>query len=209
MKIGGYLPQSMIDYPGKIAAVLFTQGCNFRCGYCHNPELVLPGYFGPVLDENSIFNSVRERIGWLDALVVTGGEPTVHHDLPEFLQRLKAFGLLVKLDTNGSQPEMLKSILDRQLVDYVAMDIKNVPTPEGYSQVIGLDNCNPLLKNILQSVGLLKQANIELEFRTTMLPGIHTQKIIDALEKLTEGYRYTVHPFRQGQNVESMANAPK
>jgi pyruvate formate lyase activating enzyme len=209
MKIGGYLPQSMIDYPGKIAAVLFTQGCNFRCGYCHNPELVLPGYFEPVLDENSIFNSVRERIGWLDALVVTGGEPTVHHDLPDFLQRLKAFGLLIKLDTNGSQPEMLKSILNRQLVDYVAMDIKNIPTPESYSKVIGLDNCNPLLKNILRSVGLLKQADIEVEFRTTMLPGLHTPKMIDALEKLTEDYRYTVHPFRQGQNVESMTNAPK
>jgi len=209
MRIGGYLPQSMIDYPGKIAAVLFTQGCNFRCGYCHNPELVLPGYFEPVLDENSIFNSVRERIGWLDALVVTGGEPTVHHDLPDFLQRLKAFGLLIKLDTNGSQPEMLKSILNRQLVDYVAMDIKNVPTPESYSQVIGLDNCNPLLKNILRSVGLLKQADIDVEFRTTMLPGIHTQEQMNAIKKLTEGYRYTVQAFREGQNVQSTTNTPK
>lgn len=209
MRIGGYLPQSMIDYPGKIAAVLFTQGCNFRCGYCHNPELVLPGYFEPVLDENSIFNSVRERIGWLDALVVTGGEPTVHHDLPDFLQRLKAFGLLIKLDTNGSQPEMLKSILNRQLVDYVAMDIKNIPTPESYSQVIGLDNCNPLLKNILRSVGLLKQADIDVEFRTTMLPGIHTQEQMNAIKKLTEGYRYTVQAFREGQNVQSTTNTPK
>lgn len=208
MKIGGYLPQSMIDYPGKIAAVLFMQGCNFRCGYCHNPELVLPAYFEPVLDENNIFNSIHERIGWLDALVVTGGEPTVHHDLPDFLQRLKAFDLLIKLDTNGSQPEMLKSILNRQLVDYVAMDIKNVPTPESYSQVIGLDNCNPLLKNILRSVGLLKQADIEVEFRTTMLPGIHTQEQMNAIKKLAEGFTYTVQEYRQGQTVASKSVGP-
>jgi pyruvate formate lyase activating enzyme len=89
------------------------------------------------------------------------------------------------------------------------MDIKNVPTPESYSQVIGLDNCNPLLKNILRSVGLLKQADIDVEFRTTMLPGIHTQEQMNAIKKLTEGYRYTVQAFREGQNVQSTTNTPK
>jgi len=202
MRIGGFLPQSLIDYPGKIAAVIFTQGCNFCCGYCHNPELVLPKCFNPILDENEILHTISERAGWLDAIVVTGGEPTIHVDLPDFLNRLKNTGLLIKLDTNGSNPKMLKTILDNQLVDYVAMDIKNLFTPSAYGKVIGVENCDKLLESIKQSFEMIKASKIETEFRTTCIPGIHNPSVIKELEKITEGFRYTIQQFREGETIK-------
>lgn len=202
MRIGGFLPQSLIDYPGKIAAVIFTQGCNFRCGYCHNPELVLPKRFNPILDENKILHTLSERAGWLDAVVVTGGEPTIHVDLPDFLNRLKNTGLLIKLDTNGSNPKMLKTILENQLVDYVAMDIKNLFTPSAYGKVIGVENCDKLLELVKQSFEIIKSSKIETEFRTTCIPGIHKSSVIKELEKKTKGSRFTLQQFREGETIK-------
>ena len=122
MLIGGFQKTSMIDYPEKIAAIVFTQGCNFRCPYCHNPELVTG--IDKIADEQAVLDFLETRKGKLDGVVVTGGEPCLQKTLPDFLKKLKDKGFAVKLDTNGSKFEMLKDVIDQKLVDYVAMDIK-------------------------------------------------------------------------------------
>ncbi|HEC86320.1 MAG TPA: anaerobic ribonucleoside-triphosphate reductase activating protein, partial [Thermoplasmatales archaeon] len=124
MIIGGFQRFSLIDYPGKICAIIFTQGCNFRCPYCHNPELVNPKLFQEPIDENDIFRFLEMRKGKLDAVEITGGEPTLQPDLIEFMRKIKAMGFLIKLDTNGTNPEVVEKIIKNKLVDYIAMDVK-------------------------------------------------------------------------------------
>lgn len=203
MRIGGFLPQSLIDYPGKIAAVVFTQGCNFRCGYCHNPALVLPKLFNASIDEEEVLQSISQRAGWIDAVVVTGGEPTIHKDLPDFLQRLKKSKLLIKLDTNGTHPQMLKYIIDNQLADYIAMDIKNILTPSAYGNVIGLKNCHVLLEKTEKSIKMLKSSHLEVEFRTTSIPGIHTSETLKKIRCLVKDATFNTNAYREGVTVNS------
>lgn len=124
MQIGGLQKFSLLDYPGKISAVVFTQGCNFRCPYCHNPELVDPARYQECLPEEEIFSFLETRRGKLEAVTVTGGEPTLQKSLAPFLRRIKDMGFLVKLDTNGSRPDVLEELLRQKLIDYIAMDIK-------------------------------------------------------------------------------------
>ncbi|OQX50761.1 MAG: anaerobic ribonucleoside-triphosphate reductase activating protein [Candidatus Cloacimonas sp. 4484_209] len=124
MKIGGFQKVSLIDYPGKICAIVFTRGCNFRCPYCHNPELVLPENYSPLIPEEEIFSFLEKRRGKLDAVEITGGEPTLQEDLTEFIRKIKEMGFLVKLDTNGSFPSVLEKVIYSGLVDYIAMDVK-------------------------------------------------------------------------------------
>lgn len=128
MRIGGIEKQSFIDWEGKVTAVVFTRGCNFRCGYSHNPSLVLPHLLANETDipENQLFDYLKTRREWLDGVVATGGEPTIHADLESFLEAIKNLGYLIKLDTNGSNPMVLKKLLARKLVDFVAMDVKTV-----------------------------------------------------------------------------------
>jgi len=164
MNIGGLQKFSMIDYPGKLTAIVFTLGCNFRCGYCHNPELVLPEKFNPSLDEEELLKFFKTRIGKLDAISITGGEPTLHQDLPQFIKKIKSLGFLVKLDTNGTNPPMLKKIIDDKLVDYLAMDIK-APL-EKYEEVI---NQKVDLENIRKSIKLIMDSGLDYEFRTTIV----------------------------------------
>ena len=121
VKIGGVQKFSLLDYPDKISAIIFTAGCNFHCGYCHNPELFSSH---SELDEDKVLGFLQSRQGKLDGVVITGGEPTLHKSLPEFIKRIKTLGFLVKLDTNGTNPDMLQSLIDSKMVDYVAMDIK-------------------------------------------------------------------------------------
>ncbi|HPO83020.1 MAG TPA: anaerobic ribonucleoside-triphosphate reductase activating protein, partial [bacterium] len=123
MLIGGLHKLSLIDYPGKLSAVVFTRGCNFRCPYCHNPELIEDNG-GDIIDEEEVFSFLDERKGKLDGVVMTGGEPTLQSDIAEFLEKVKRLGFFVKLDTNGSYPERIKELIDRKLLDYIAMDIK-------------------------------------------------------------------------------------
>ena len=167
MRLGGLLKFSMIDYPGRLAAVIFTQGCNYRCPFCHNPELVLPDLFLAPLRGEEVFSFLEKRRGQLQAVVVTGGEPTLHHDLPEFLARIKAMGYLVKLDTNGTRPDMLRDILVSGNVDYVAMDIKS--SPEGYCKATGIQAD---IAQIRLSVALIRSSGIVHEFRTTAFKAI-------------------------------------
>lgn len=166
MQIGGFVKQSLIDYPGKIAAIVFTQGCNFRCGYCHNEELI-PVRKGTI-DEKTIWTNLEKNRFLLDGVVVTGGEPTMQTDLFSFISKVKELGLLVKLDTNGGNPKVMESLLAEDLLDYVAMDIKSALTELNYSCVSGISVSPEMLKRIRQSIQLIIHSGVEHEFRTTV-----------------------------------------
>ncbi|MBN2484478.1 MAG: anaerobic ribonucleoside-triphosphate reductase activating protein [Bacteroidales bacterium] len=212
MKIGGFVKQSLIDYPGKIAAIVFTQGCNFRCGYCHNPQLVLPGLFqtAPEYTVDTITNFLGQRKNWLDGVVITGGEPTIHKGLPNFMLELKQLGYCVKLDTNGTNPIMLASIIQDKLADYIAMDIKTLTEPHLYSNITGISMSIADMENIVRSIGLLKSAKIESEFRTTFIPGTHKEKIINQIrEMLGNAKPYFINNFRAGENINTIQIGPK
>lgn len=191
MKIAGLIKHSLIDYPGKIAAVVFTQGCNFRCGFCHNPDLLDITAEGS-LNEESILSFLEKRVGLLDGVVITGGEPTLQPDLVQFVKKIKNLGMLIKLDTNGSNPRLLKKLLEEDLVDYVAMDVKG-PLAK-YSEICAYLNT----KIIQESIDLLLSAkDLEYEFRTTLLPYYHSKEDIVEIGKLISGAKkYTLQGFR-------------
>jgi pyruvate formate lyase activating enzyme len=179
MLIGGLLKFSLIDYPGKVAAVIFTQGCNYRCPFCHNPELVLPGSFNPPIQVDDVMAFLTQRRGQLQGVVITGGEPTLHPDLKDFIRRIKALGFLVKLDTNGSHPEVLRAILEEKLVDLVAMDIKS--SLEGYCKAAGVAADLGCVK---ESIALIKASGGKYLFRTTVLKGIVSEDDIRQIKAL-------------------------
>lgn len=187
MKIGGLIKFTLIDFPGRPAAVVFTQGCNFRCRYCHNPELVYPHLFTEPVAEEEIYAFLKRRQGTLEGVVVSGGEPTLHEDLPHFLADLKAMGYATKLDTNGTRPEMLRQLLDAKLLDYIAMDIK-APL-EKYSLITGVDFNPEVLK---QSMDLIRQSGLEYEFRTTYDKEVLTDADISAITQRLNGKNYRV-----------------
>ncbi|WP_372519568.1 anaerobic ribonucleoside-triphosphate reductase activating protein [Candidatus Ruminimicrobiellum ovillum] len=162
MRIGGLQKFSFIDFPNKTAAIIFTQGCNFRCAYCHNPELIYPNMYQVPMPEEQIFAFLESRRNQLDAVVITGGEPTLQPDLIDFIKKVKAMGFLVKLDSNGSNPEVLEQIINQKLVDFIAMDIK-APFDK-YNLVC----CVPVnIENIKRSIELIKNSGIDFLFRTT------------------------------------------
>lgn len=186
MKIGGLLKFTLIDFPGRPAAVIFTQGCNFRCRYCHNPELVYPHMFTEPVAEEEIDAFLKRRQGTLEGVVVSGGEPTLFDDLPQFLGKLKSMGYAVKLDTNGTRPEMLKEIIDNKLVDFIAMDLK-APL-EKYALITGVDFNMSIIQ---QSMDLIRSAGIGYEFRTTYDKEVLTDADIEAISQMAGG-RYRV-----------------
>ena len=187
MKIGGLIKFTIIDFPGRPAAVVFTQGCNFRCRYCHNPELVYPHMFAEPVAIEEIYSFLKRRQGTLEGVVVSGGEPTLHEDLPSFMADLKAMGYATKLDTNGTRPDMLKSLLDAKLLDYIAMDIK-APL-EKYSLITGVDFNPEVLK---QSMDLIRQSGLEYEFRTTYDKEVLTDADISTITQRLDGKNYRV-----------------
>lgn len=191
MKIAGFQKFSLIDYPCKISAIIFTQGCNFRCPYCHNPELVDPKLFTYTLDEDSILSFLRRRVGKLDGVVITGGEPLLQHDLIEFIKKVKEMGYLVKLDTNGSYPENLERLLAKNLIDYIAMDIK-APL-EKYHNVVQTDVCT---EKIAESITIILNSNIDYEFRTTVVKDFLIEDDLICIAKLIRGAkRYVLQKF--------------
>jgi len=167
MRIGGYVPCSLGDYPGRIAAVVFTQGCNWRCPWCHNPALVYPEQFTASLPEDDVFARLAARRARLDGVVVTGGEPTLQPDLPVFLGRVKALGFLVKLDTNGSRPRVVRELLAAGLVDFVAMDVK-APWPR-YAEAAGVPVA---AETLAETIALVRGSGVEHQLRTTRRPGM-------------------------------------
>jgi len=164
MRFGGLQKVTLVDVPGKVAATVFTQGCNLRCPYCHNPELVLPAQFGPGIDEAEVLDFLEGRRGKLEAVCVTGGEPTLHGSLLRFLRSLKDMGYYVKLDSNGSRPDVLQRLFDENLVDYLAMDIKG--PRQRYAEIAA----QPCLQihQIERSVRLIMEQAPDYEFRTTV-----------------------------------------
>jgi len=164
MKIGGFVKSSLVDYPGKVAAVIFTQGCNFRCAYCHNRRLVYPELFGEEIVFEEIFSFLEKRRSLLDGVVFCGGEPTLQDDLCEKILKVRSLGYAVKLDTNGSRPEILAEALP--LLDYLAMDIK-APFGPGYSRVCGVEVDE---WEISRSMLLIRASGVNYEFRTTVDP---------------------------------------
>ncbi len=197
MVIGGLQKFSLLDYPEKISAIVFTKGCNFRCQFCYNPMLVWPtegagckdtfsneketeGY--PQITEGDLFDFLKKRMGKLDAVVISGGEPTLHFDLPELIKKIKEMGFLVKLDTNGTNPIMLKKLLDENLLDYIAMDIKGAP--EKYEAVTGV---KVNLDNIQESIIMIKESDLPYEFRSTIIPGLILAKDIKLMGEMIKG----------------------
>jgi pyruvate formate lyase activating enzyme len=164
MKIGGLQKFSLIDYPGRISAIVFTQGCNFRCPYCHNPELVDPAQYGPILPEAEVISFLKKRRGKLDAVTLTGGEPTLQPDIDRFLEEIKGMGYLTKVDTNGSNPDVLERLIQGRLVDYLAMDVKG--PLQKYGQIAGTE---VETRKIRKSIALIANSEIDHEFRTTVV----------------------------------------
>jgi len=204
MIISGLVKFSLNDYPGKTSAVVFTRGCNFRCRYCHNPELVLPEKYAPEISQNDIFSFLETRRGKLDAVCVTGGEPTQHADLPEFLQKIKKMGFLVKLDSNGTRPEVLEKIIEKKLVDYVAMDIK-APF-EKYQDITRVAAAPEKLK---KSVQIILDSGVPHEFRTTIVKSLTS---FDDLRKIAQSIKGAQNYFLQRfvatkLNDETLMNA--
>jgi len=194
MNIAGFKKQTLIDYPGNISSVVFTQGCNFRCGYCHNPELVLPERYSPTFNEDVVFDYFKKYKHLLDAVSITGGEPTLQSDLPNFIAKVKSLGLKVKLDTNGSNFNMLKELLENNQLDFVAMDVKHLLNYEDYNKAVGNSISETVFNKILDSIELIKKSGVGYEFRTTVAKGLHTLEDIHQLKNIF-GSSYKVNNF--------------
>jgi len=173
MIIKGLQKLTLLDFPEKMACTVFTYGCNFRCPFCHNASLVLSDRaFEECIDEEEFFAFLEARKGRLEGVCVTGGEPTLMPDLEEFIRRIKNLGFAVKLDTNGYRPQVLRSLIEKGLLDYVAMDIKN--SPDSYGKTVGIENFD--VSPILESAALLMEGKVPFEFRTTVVRQLHTSE---------------------------------
>jgi pyruvate formate lyase activating enzyme len=196
MIIKGLQKQTILDYPDKLACTIFTFGCNFRCGFCHNPELVIDDGRAEI-KEDEIIEFLKNRKGFLDAVCITGGEPTLNKDLPDFIRKIKEIGFLVKLDTNGTNPEMLKQLIEDKLIDYIAMDIK-APL-EKYDIVT---NTKVNKENIQKSVNIIRNFP-EYEFRTTVVPGLFEEKDAKTIGEWLKGLkRFYIQQFRGIKNLD-------
>lgn len=217
MRLAGLQKLTLLDYPGELACTVFTQGCNLRCPFCQNADLVLPERFpeDEWLPEDTFFAFLESRKGRLGAVAVSGGEPTLHRDLPGFLEKIKSRGFLAKLDTNGTNPEMLRDIIDNGLADYVAMDVKN--TPEKYALTCGLESCGSrqedgtytgILARVQQSIDLLRSGSVRYEFRTTVAEGLHTADDIVCMAEWLEGAKaWYLQQYVPGDSVIGFADS--
>lgn len=180
MEIHGYLKTSAIEWSGKISSVLFVPGCNFRCPFCYNRDLVLNPDKLPKISEKEVFADLKKRKKWIDAVVVTGGEPTLQSDLDKFLKKVKKLGFLTMIETNGSKPEVIHKLIAKKLVDYIAMDIKACLN-KNYGKTVGKKDLDFTL--LLRSIREILNSGIDFEFRTTVVPGIHDKKALVLMAK--------------------------
>ena len=196
MKISGFQKLTLLDFPEKVACIIFTQGCNFKCSYCQNSILISHECYEPIPEEE-IFEYLSKRKKVLDGVVISGGEPTVQKDLYEFILKIKKMGFAIKLDTNGSNPIILKKLLDENLLDYVAMDIKNV-----FSEYKKVAKTIVNIDNIKESIKLLQNSNIPHEFRTTIIKNIHSIKeILEICSYFNQKEKIYIQNFEQSENV--------
>ena len=220
MIIGGLQKFSLIDYPNHLSAIVFTKGCNFRCQYCYNPVLVYPeigdgkvknisssdlsdeevkeGY--SQITENAFFDFLKLRVNKLDAIVITGGEPTIHSDLPEFIDKIKKFNFKIKLDTNGTNPEMLNKLISLKLLDYIAMDIKGLPQ----DYVNFFCKTQDIEKKIIKSIDIIMKNNIDYEFRTTCVSPFISLNVVSKLAPLLQNAKRWF--FQECTNLENTLN---
>lgn len=197
MLICGLEKMSLVDYDGLVACTIFTGGCNFKCGFCHNSALVLSANSLVTIPEEEVLSYLKKRVGVIDGVCVSGGEPTLQKDLPDFLEKIKKLGLKVKLDTNGTRPDLIKSFNENGLVDYFAMDIKN--DIKNYAKIIGFDTYNTL--KVEQSVEYFLTSNADYEFRTTLIKEYHSEdNIRDIAEWIKGANKYFLQKFRNGEN---------
>ena len=217
MQIHGLNKTTLLDYPEHVAATIFTGGCNFCCPFCHNKDLVLNPSAVPLIAEEEVLAFLKKRIGILSGVCITGGEPTTQKDLPEFIRKIKDLGYLVKLDTNGSRPKVLKSLLEEGLLDYVAMDVKN--SPEKYGMTIGKmvgtagreddsgikddtgikDSCTDMVS---ESIRLIIESGVAHEFRTTVVRELHKEEDIARIAEWIKGAdAYFLQAYRDNENV--------
>ena len=184
MKIGGLQKLTLVDYPGKVAATVFLIGCNFKCPFCQNPELVDPEKIKkqPKISEKEFFAFLDSKKGLIEGICITGGEPTIHADLIDFIKKIKNKGFLIKLDTNGSSPEMLEKLIRAKLLDFIALDIKS--SENNYSKASGV---KVDLEKINKSIDLIKTSGLDCEFRTTAVPGLVEKEDIEQMGEWLKG----------------------
>ena len=198
MLLGGLQKTSLIDYPGKVSCVLFLSGCNFQCPFCHNPDLVKNNVCPSLLDEKAFYAFLARRRGFLDGVVISGGEPTLQQDLVSLLEKIKKMGYPIKLDTNGSRPRVIKRLIDERIVDYVAMDIKTDPF-HYYPSIT--KNSNP--RPILSSIEIIMESIVAYEFRTTCAKPLVDPGVIEKIAKTIKGARlYALQHFRSGRILD-------
>lgn len=196
MKISGLQKLTLLDYPGKMACTVFTYGCNFRCSFCHNALLVTEENSDNI-SEDEFFSFLKKRQGILDGVCITGGEPTLQPDLREFITKVRSLGYAVKLDTNGTNPRLLKSLIDENLLDYVAMDIKH--SPDKYDIIC---SCKVDMDSIRESVSVIIDSGIDHEFRTTTVREYHTAEDFDAIAQWIQGdSKYFLQHFEDSGNL--------
>ena len=212
MKILGFQKQSLIEYPGRISAVVFLGGCNLRCQYCYVPHLVLPKEIKKQkeIPQKEIFSFLKERKKFLEAVAVSGGEPTVHKELPNFIKKIKKLSYLVELETNGTNPKILKYLIDKNLVDYVAMDIKHrLDDFKRYKEITGNVLTKKMFENIKNSVKILISGKVNYEFRTTIMKEFHKPKDILEICKQIQGVKiYYLQNYQKNQTISGKTFTP-
>ena len=203
MQIAGFVPNSFVDYPGKIAALIFAPGCNMNCWYCHNHHLLVRGADSVVYNPGSILADLERKKGFLDAVVLTGGEPTLQSGLDDFARAVKELGYLVKLDTNGTRPDVIRALHEEHLLDYIAMDIK-APF-EKYEAVcrrrIDMDK-------VKESIALIMESGIDYEFRTTFSPDLTSEDIVKLASYIKGAKCYTLQQYRETELTQGRAPHP-
>lgn len=198
MLLSGLQKLTLLDYPGLVACTVFTGGCNLRCPFCHNSSLVLPERLSQDTDEAEVLAFLKKRAGTLDGVAITGGEPLLHRDIDSFLCKVRELGYKIKLDTNGTFPDRLADIVERGLVDRVAMDIKNSPTL--YGATVGISGLD--LAPIEKSIRYLMENHVEYEFRTTVVKGLHTKEsIVEAAQWIAGANEYYLQQYKDSGDI--------
>jgi len=212
MKILGIQKQSLIEYPGKISAVLFLAGCNLRCQFCYVPHLVLPEEIEKQkeIPQKEIFSFLKERRNFLEAVAVSGGEPTLDKDLPDFIKKIKKLGYLVELETNGTNPEVLKYLIDKKLIDYVAMDVKyRLDDFEKYKEIAGGVLTKKMFENIKKSVRDLISGKVDYEFRTTIMKEFHRKEdILEICREIQGAKIYYLQNYQKNHTISGKTFTP-
>ena len=198
MNICGYQKTTLLDYPGHVAATIFTGGCNFRCPFCHNSDLVVYSTMSPCISQEEIFSFLKKRKNVLSGICITGGEPTLQTNLSEFIKKVRSLGYKIKLDTNGYRPDVISSLLEDNLLDYIAMDIK--AGLSNYAKVSGIPNLDT--SKIKESISIIENSGIDYEFRTTVVKELHNrQDFLEISEMLSSSSSYFIQSFKDSGNI--------